>query len=49
MPENAADERLNRALTAFFRQEVQAPATAITEFLDLIIEDARRLQFEVIA
>ena len=46
MPENAADERLNRALTAFFRQEVQAPATAITEFLDLIIEDARRLQFE---
>jgi adenylate cyclase len=42
----ASDERLNRALTAFLRQEVQAPATAVTEFLDMIIEDARRLQFE---
>jgi len=38
------DERINRALTAFLRQEVQAPATAVTEFLDMIIEDARRLQ-----
>jgi adenylate cyclase len=37
-------ERLNRALTAFLRQEVQAPAAAITDFLDIIIEDARRLQ-----
>jgi adenylate cyclase len=35
------DERLNRALTAYLRQEVQAPATAVTEFLDMIIEDAR--------
>ena len=35
------DERLNRALTAFLRQEVQAPATAVTDFLDMIIEDAR--------
>ena len=34
------DERLNRALAAFLRQEVQAPATAITDFLDMIIEDA---------
>jgi adenylate cyclase len=42
----AADERLNRALTAFLRQEVQAPATAVTEFLDMIIEDARRLQLD---
>jgi len=33
-------------LTAFLRQEVQAPATAITEFLDIIIEDARRLQLD---
>jgi signal transduction histidine kinase len=35
------DERLNRALTVYLRQEVQAPATAVTEFLDMIIEDAR--------
>jgi adenylate cyclase len=40
------DERLNRALTAFLRQEVQAPATAITDFLDMIIEDARTAQAE---
>jgi class 3 adenylate cyclase/CheY-like chemotaxis protein len=39
-----ADERLSRTLTAFLRQEVQAPAIAVTEFLDIIIEDARRLQ-----
>jgi adenylate cyclase len=31
---------------AFLRQEVQAPATAVTEFLDLIIEDARRLRLD---
>jgi adenylate cyclase len=37
-------ERLSRTLTAFLRQEVQAPAVAITEFLNIIIEDARRLQ-----
>jgi adenylate cyclase len=40
------DERLNRALTAFLRQEVQAPATAVTDFLDMIIEDARSSQPE---
>ena len=40
------DERLNRALAAFLRQEVQAPATAITDFLDMIIEDARGSQPE---
>ena len=39
-----SDERLSRTLTAFLRQEVQAPAVAIAEFLDIIIEDARRLQ-----
>jgi class 3 adenylate cyclase len=38
------DERLSRALTAFLRQEVQAPATAVTDFLDMIIEDARTSQ-----
>ena len=36
------EERLNRALTAFLRQELQAPATAITDFIDIIIEDASR-------
>jgi len=45
---NATDERLTRALTALLRQEVQAPAIAITEFLDIIIEDARRLQRETL-
>ena len=44
MSSTTTDERINRALTAFLRQEVQAPATAVTEFLDMIIEDARRLQ-----
>jgi class 3 adenylate cyclase len=46
LPENVSDERLNRALTAFLRQEVQAPATAVTDFLDMIIEDARGAQPE---
>ena len=46
MSTTASEERLNRALTAYLRQEVQAPATAVTEFLDMIIEDARRLQLE---
>jgi adenylate cyclase len=41
LPEDVSDDRLNRALTAFLRQELQAPATAITDFLDIIIEDAR--------
>ena len=40
------DERLSRALTAFLRQEVQAPATALTDLLDMIIEDARASQPE---
>ena len=40
------DERLSRALTAFLRQEVQAPASAVTDFLDMIIEDARAAQSE---
>ncbi len=40
------DGRLNRALAAYLRQEVQAPATAIADFLAMVIEDARRLQFD---
>lgn len=44
MPSNPLDERLSRALTAFLRQEVQAPASAVTDFLDMIIEDARGSQ-----
>jgi adenylate cyclase len=39
-----SDERLRRALTAFLRHEVQAPASAVTEFLDMIIEDAQQSQ-----
>jgi len=31
---------------AFLRQEVQAPASAIADFLDILIEDARRLQID---
>jgi class 3 adenylate cyclase/CheY-like chemotaxis protein len=38
------DERLDRALAAYLRQQIQAPATAVTDFLDIIIADARRLQ-----
>jgi adenylate cyclase len=41
---NEMDERLNRALSAYLRQQVQAPATAVADFLEIIIEDARRLQ-----
>jgi class 3 adenylate cyclase/CheY-like chemotaxis protein len=46
MSTNESDERLNRALAAYLRQEVQAPATAVTDFLDIIIEDARRLKLD---
>ena len=38
-----SDQRLNRALAAYLRQEVQAPAMAIADFLDILIEDAREL------
>ncbi len=41
MSSTAPDERLSRALAAFLRQEVQAPATAVTDLLEMIIEDAR--------
>jgi adenylate cyclase len=40
------DDRLSRALAAFLRQEVQAPASAVTDFLDMIIEDAHASQPE---
>ena len=46
MSKTVSDERLSRALTAFLRQEVQAPATAVTDLLDMIIEDARSSQPE---
>jgi adenylate cyclase len=41
---NEMDERLNRALSAYLRQQVQAPATAVADFLEIIVEDARRLR-----
>ena len=40
------NQRLNRALAAYLRQEVQAPAMAIADFLDILVEDARRLEAE---
>ena len=48
MSRTVPDQRLKRALTAFLRQEVQAPATAVTDFLDMIIEDARTSQPETL-
>jgi adenylate cyclase len=41
-----SDQRFNRALAAYLRQEVQAPAAAISDFLDIIIEDARGLKLD---
>jgi class 3 adenylate cyclase len=43
---DVSDERLNRALAAYLRQEVQAPASAITDFLEIILEDARGLKLD---
>ncbi|MBS0533301.1 MAG: response regulator [Proteobacteria bacterium] len=43
------DQRLNRALAAYLRQEIQAPALAIGDFLELISEEARRLGADDIA
>jgi adenylate cyclase len=43
---SASDERFDRAVTAYLRQEVQAPAAAVSDFLDIIIEDARRLKLD---
>src|SRR5215468_3252599 len=43
---NASDERFNRAVTAYLKQEVQAPAAAVSDFLDIIIEDARTLKLD---
>ena len=39
-----SSERFDRALTAFLRQEVQAPSTAVTELLDMMVEDAHRFK-----
>ena len=41
MSAEVSDQRINRAVAANLRQEVQAPAAAISDFLDIIIEDAR--------
>jgi len=40
-PPFVSDERLSRALTAFLRQEVQAPAIAVNDLLSTIIQEAR--------
>ena len=40
---NASDEHhLGRSLVTFLQQELQAPAIAVTETLDILIEDAQR-------
>ena len=46
MSAEVSDQRFNRALAAYLRQEVQAPAAAISDFLDIIIEDARGLKLD---
>ncbi len=43
---NEQDERLHRALAAYLRQEVQAPTSAIAEFLDALLTDAHELEAE---
>ena len=45
-PPSVSDERLSRALTAFLRQEIQAPAIAVKDLLGMIIEEARDSQPE---
>src|SRR3954471_14275050 len=39
----APPARLERALAAFLRQELSAPVVTMRGFLDIIIEDAKRL------
>ena len=41
MPPEISEQRLNQAMRAFLRQELQAPASAVMDFLGIIIEDAR--------
>lgn len=45
-PPLVSDERLSHALTAFLRQEVQAPAIAVNDLLSMIIEEACGSQSE---
>src|SRR5262249_35597958 len=42
----ASDKGVNNAVTAYLKQEVQAPAAAVSDFLDIIIEDARSLKLD---
>ncbi|MDO9412066.1 MAG: adenylate/guanylate cyclase domain-containing protein [Pseudolabrys sp.] len=44
MSTDEMNARFNRALAAYLRQQVQAPASAVSDFLAIIIEDARRLE-----
>jgi class 3 adenylate cyclase/CheY-like chemotaxis protein len=46
LPLEISEQRLNQAMRAFLRQELQAPATAVTDFLGIIIEDARSNQLD---
>ena len=49
MPSEENDQRLNRALAAYLRQEIQAPALAIADFLDILSEETRRLGLDEIS
>ena len=41
-----SSDRRERALAAFLRQEMSAPAATMTGFLEIIIEDARRFRLD---
>ena len=41
-----SSDRLERALAAFLRQQLSAPVVTMRGFLDIIIEDGRRLGFD---
>src|SRR6476646_4426411 len=42
----ASSDRLDRALTAYLRQELSVPVVTMTGFLDIIIADARRCRLD---
>jgi adenylate cyclase len=46
LPPEISEQRLNQAMRAFLRQELQAPASAVMDFLGIIIEDARSSQLD---
>jgi adenylate cyclase len=43
VPTDESSERLKRAVAAYLRQQIQAPASAVADYLDGLVHDARRL------